>query len=288
MTLTGTSARFELVANADITSQNSIGSAQIGTPLTAVTYSTAPDIAYSLSMRIQPGMTLALNLETGAVTGQVTGTNQVETATVVAASGITGNGNATVVFTSPLVVGSPLTVSVPVTTALTTATAVAGAIRTALQGVSAITAHYTIAGSGAAITATAIVKAANDTALNISTANGTCTGITTAGTSVNTTPGVAPSIATRLTGVTWDQTDFQGDALPTATKLYAIAIQTTENSIGTAIINNGSSDKKSRLDLGEIDFSVSKVGAHTWSADTVDFEAQGDEVFLTIDIHAGT
>ncbi len=117
------------------------------------------------------------------------GTLQVETATAVGT--ITGSGNATVVVTAAGVAGSPVTVPVAVTNTDTAATW-AGKVRTALGLNAAITAVYTVGGSTTAIALTKIAPAlANDSTLNISLANGTCTGITAAPTSANTTPGVA-------------------------------------------------------------------------------------------------
>jgi len=289
MTLTGTSARFELIATGDLTSANVTGSAQIGTPSTAIAYDTAPDIAYSLAMSISAGDTLTLDLATGAITGEVAGVFQVETATVIAASGITGSGNATCVFTSPLVTGSPLSTSVSVTTALTTATLTAGAIRTALQAVTAITDHYTIGGTGAAITATALVKAADDATLNISTANGTCTGITTALTSATTTAGVGISKAYRISGAAWDQTDFEGKALDTATKLYSILVRrSASDTAGSAILYDAIPNTKMTLLPGGVEPSFAQNGAHIWSAESIDITAYLGDVTLTIDIQAGT
>ena len=285
MTLTGTSARFELLASADLTSEGVSGSAQIGTPLTTVVYSTAPNIAYSMIMSLSQGGTLFLDTGSGIVTGTVAGVFQVETATVVAASGITGNGNATCVFTSPLVTGSPLSTSVAVTTALATATAVAGAIRTALQGVAAITDHYTIGGTGATITATALVKAANNTSLNISTANGTCTGITTAATSANTTAGVGASNAYRLSGINWDATDAEGKPLPAATKLYGMLVKSIS---GTGAVEISGSSDLATVDQGQVNYQLSEDGTHQWSDVTVIFQATTGTATITVDIQAGT
>jgi hypothetical protein len=115
---------------------------------------------------------------------------QVETAT--AAGTITGTGNATVVVTGTALSGSPVTVSVAVSNTDTAATW-AGLVRTALAANAAIAAAYNVGGSTTAITLTAKERAANDSTLNISLDNGTCTGITTAATSANTTAGIAPS-----------------------------------------------------------------------------------------------
>ena len=73
-----------------------------------------------------------------------------------------------------------------------TASGVATKIRAALNLEAAITAVYTIGGSGANITLTRTTPAATDNTLNLSIANGTCTGLTNALYSVQTTAGVAP------------------------------------------------------------------------------------------------
>lgn len=114
-------------------------------------------------------------------------TQQVETATVVGTIGTAGN--ASVIVTGAGITGSPKTLSVAVLEA-DDAAAIAGKIRTALGLDAAIIALYTVGGTGAAVTLTRTVAAPNDATLNISIDNGTCAGITTAATSVATTPGV--------------------------------------------------------------------------------------------------
>lgn len=113
---------------------------------------------------------------------------QVETATVVGT--ITGSGNATVVITAAGMPNSPKTISVAVLN-LDTASQVATKIRTALNADTDVSNFFTIGGSGADVTLTTRTARANDTTLNMSTANGTCTGLTAAPTSANTTAGVA-------------------------------------------------------------------------------------------------
>jgi hypothetical protein len=71
-----------------------------------------------------------------------------------------------------------------------TATIVAGKIIAALNLDAAVTALFTVGGTGATVTLTKIIPVADDGTLNIATDNGTCTGLTTAGTSVNTLNGV--------------------------------------------------------------------------------------------------
>jgi hypothetical protein len=118
------------------------------------------------------------------------GTAQVETAT--AAGGITGSGNATVIVTSANLASSPITLSVAVTN-LDTAAQWAAKVRAALALNAEIFSRFVVSGSTTAIILTDRIRAADDGTLNISLNNGTCTGITPALTSVNTTAGVVGS-----------------------------------------------------------------------------------------------
>jgi hypothetical protein len=113
---------------------------------------------------------------------------QVETATVVGT--VTGTGNASVVVTCTGMTGSPKTISVAVLEN-DTAAQVAGKIRTALAADAAVAALFNVSGESAAVVLTRKVPAANIANLNMSIDNGTCTGLTTAGTSADTTAGVA-------------------------------------------------------------------------------------------------
>lgn len=116
------------------------------------------------------------------------GTSQVETATV--AGTVTLTGNATVVVTAAGMVGSPKTFAVPVVNA-DTASIVAGKIRAALAADAEIAKWFVVSGTTTAVILTAKTAPANDATLNISVDNGTCTGLTQALTSANTTAGVA-------------------------------------------------------------------------------------------------
>ena len=123
---------------------------------------------------------------------------QVETAT--AAGTITQAGNATVVVTAADVSGTPVTLSVAV--ALNdTATLWAAKVRTALAANAAISAEYLVSGSTTSIVLTRKVLGLHDDTLNISLDNGTCTGITTAATSVNTTAGLKNAASESAPGV---------------------------------------------------------------------------------------
>jgi len=127
------------------------------------------------------------------------GTAQVETATVVGT--IAGAGNATVITTAAGMTGSPITTSVAVLFN-DTADTVAGKIRTALAAEANITARFAVGGVGAQVVLTRLVAAANDATLNININNGTCTGLTAAATSANTTAGVDYSTVAYVTSIT--------------------------------------------------------------------------------------
>ncbi len=136
-----------------------------------------------------------------SVAGAFNGTLQVETATALGTIGT--SGNATVVVTANNMTNSPKTVSVAVASA-DTATLWAAKVRTALAADADVGAFFTISGATTAIVLTSKTARANDVAVNCSLANGTCTGITAAPTSANTTPGVDPR-----GGTSWLQTVLQ-------------------------------------------------------------------------------
>lgn len=151
----------------------------------------------------------------GDVIGQDAGTSQVETATAAgtvtakvaqvetatAAGTVTLDGNAAVVVTGAALENSPKTFAVAVLNT-DTASTWAGKVRTALTADANISAAYTVSGAGASIVLTAKVAVANDATLNISLDNGTCTGITTAASSANTTAGVATGAGNATVTVT--------------------------------------------------------------------------------------
>lgn len=120
------------------------------------------------------------------------GQKQAETATVLGAVASNGAGNATVIVTAVGMTGTPKTVSVAVANS-DTAAQIAGKIRTALTSDANVGAFFDISGSGANVVITRKTAAANDATMNVSIANGTCTGLTAAPTSSNTTMGIAPA-----------------------------------------------------------------------------------------------
>jgi hypothetical protein len=286
MTLSGTEVKFGMLATADPSAVNVSGSQSIGTGLSSVVYTDAPTVAYSLAMLIQDGDTLTMNLSTGAVTGTVAGTAQVETATIVAAAGATTAGDLNVTLTSALVTGSPLLVPVALLLTDDTAAKVATKVRAALNATSAITAHYAVGGTGAdySLTTNAVNNAPNDSTLNLAHANGTSAGITTATTSTNTTAGVGTTRAYKFNGTAWDATDNEGIALPTMTKLHSMLIRSASTS-GSVAIDDGSNMNDFTAPF--VSLQSSPTGAHPSAAGTITFTADAAPVTLFIDIHAG-
>lgn len=120
------------------------------------------------------------------------GTRQVETATVVGT--ITLTGNASVIVTAAGMGNSPKTIPVPVVDT-DTASIVAGKIRTVLAADTDVSGFFEVTGTTDKVILTKKAQAANDTTLNISIANDTCTGLTAAPTSANTTAGVLGTVA---------------------------------------------------------------------------------------------
>jgi hypothetical protein len=117
------------------------------------------------------------------------GTAQVETATVLGAITGGGAGNATVIVTAANMTGSPRTVSVAVANS-DSAILVAGKIRVALAADPTVGGFFSVSGTGANVILTVKNVVADDNTMNISIANGSCSGLTTAGTSTSTTAGV--------------------------------------------------------------------------------------------------
>lgn len=232
-------AIYGLSATATPTSTNASGSIQVGVNQTQVRLADA-NVAYSLRAVFSGAADeLVLDHTTGSTAGStsfVAGTAQVETATVIAASGITGSGNATVTVTAAGMTGSPKAISVALTTTEhTTATLIATAIAAALNADTAYSALFTATSSGADIittrkslwSGTPNLYPANDSTLNVAIANGTCTGITTAATSTNTTAGVASTGVKIYDG---DGKDVEGETLATLTDVNAILVENTGDS----------------------------------------------------------
>lgn len=162
----------------------SIAEVTVGTGAAAITDTTPPMVAGVCTVPISC---------TGA---WAAGVAQVETAT--AAGTVTTAGNASVTVKSALFEADEV-VAVPVVVD-DDANAIAAAIRTALASNEVVSAGFNVSGEDAAVILTAKVPAANDATLNIAIADGTgdgaSVGVTTAATSADTVPGVAPDTNT--------------------------------------------------------------------------------------------
>jgi hypothetical protein len=218
----------------------------------------------------------ALQKETATVVGTVTpGTPQVETATVVGTvTAVTGGGDATVIVTAAGMTGSPKTIAVTVVAA-DSASVVGGKIRTALGLDANVTALFTVGGSGALVSLTALTAAANDATLNIDIDNGTCTGLTDAPTSTNTTPGIAPGTGNATVIVT------------------AAGMTNSPKTISVAVVASDSANTvagKIRTALG-IDADVSPFFTISGSTSAVIAEAKiaaANDATMNVDIDNGT
>ena len=115
-------------------------------------------------------------------------TKQVNVAIVVGS--ITASGNVAVIVTSALLASSPKTFSVAVLIT-NTAAIVAQNIRYALATDADISALFVVGGTNANVQLTSRLDAANDTTLNVSIANDSCTGLTNALTSTTTVNGAS-------------------------------------------------------------------------------------------------
>jgi hypothetical protein len=255
MNLTQAQAFVGLRASATPTGTNVANDVQIGVGNTVIPLPGA-NVAYSLRAFITAGeATMVFFPGTGSTAGSTTfvaGVQQVETAT--AAGTITLAGNAAVVVTSTGMAGSPLTLNVAV--ALNdTAAQWAAKVRTALAANATIAARFDVSGTSTAIiltrklssilsdgTTSVPIRLDNDANLNISLDNGTCTGITTAATSANTTAGVATSGVFIVDG---DGKDFEGVSLPTIATIQ-----------GMIAVNNGSNDDILFSSTGEARYTL--------------------------------
>jgi hypothetical protein len=177
-------------------------------------------------------------------------------------------------------------IPVALTLADDTAAKVATKIRAALNATAAITAHYTVGGTGDdyTLTTSAVDKAANDSTLNLAHANATSAGITAATTSTNTTAGVGTSRAYKFTGETWDATDYEGRALPTMTKVHSVLIRSASTA-GSVQIGDGALSFDASAPF--INLTSLPDGDHPYASNSVDFVANNAPITLMIDIHAG-
>lgn len=236
--ITDARVNYGLSASVELEGINRIGGITAGVSSTQARLTGANAGFSGRAILATSGDALVVSLEDGDTTGTssfTAGAAQVETATVIAASGITTSGNATVTVTAAGMTGSPKAVSVPLTTTdHTTATLIATAIAAALVADADVSALFTPTSSVANVILTRKpittytvkgvsypVYAANDATLNIALADGTCVGITTASTSTDTTAGVATDGAI-LEGFNGD---VEGMTIPTIATQRGILIQ---------------------------------------------------------------
>ena len=254
MDISSTRAFYGLRATCNYTAPTITGSPQIGIGSTSVNLS-GVDVCYAMqALVVGSGSELFINLTTAAKTGSTAwtaGVQQVETATVIAGSGITTSGNATITVTATGMTGTPKTISVALTTAThTSATLIAAAIATALNADVAYSAMFTATSSGANVITkrkvvgtyavgsnTVTLYNADIANLNVGIANGTCAGITTAASSTSTTAGVL-STGCYVTG---DGEDFEGNAItPIATdRIAGLLVTNASTSPGDIIFSGG-------------------------------------------------
>jgi hypothetical protein len=294
MTLTNPRATFGLNARTTPTKSGTSGTVQIGASNETVSLTNTKQVSFDA---IIVGSTSDLvidisDLDNTGSTAWTAGTAQVETATAAGTIGGAGAGNASVVVTSAGMTGSPITLSVAVANS-DTATLWAAKVRTALNANAVIAARFTVGGSTTAISLTrkatstytlngtsVPVYPATDATLNISLDNGTCTGITTASTSANTTAGVATAGAYVPD---LDGNDFEGEASGGLTSIDAVYIKNAFTSVANALLTQSTVLTDYPLTRGDILQVAGTTGLLPTSDITVEPSATGDEsCFVTI------
>lgn len=213
-----------LQGSARPTASGSAGNLQIGSANLAISYPAATHFIYTKRLRIFDTSEATLQLldavcSVASSYGEPVA--QVETATALGT--VTTSGNVIVTVTADGLTGSPLAIPVAVVDTDTSATW-AGKVRTALAANAAITAMFTVGGSGTSIRLTRIINDAgyaNDDTLNITLANGTSAGITPSS-SANTTAGSGAY------GAIWDIPEgYDAEGLPVPVLSAIDAIQIT-------------------------------------------------------------
>ena len=220
-TISNPRAVYSLLATGTPTKTQSSGDVLVGVGQTTLSLTGATK-AYCVSATLASATnTLTINTATGVATIGTAPVSQVETATIVAAAGATSSGNLAVTVTAAGVTGSPLAIPVALVTGVdTTASLIGAKVRTALGANTALTALYTVGGSGANITLTRTVATNNDATLNIAVAAGL--GVSAITSSTDTTAGVG---GVKLTNNTGDGKDFEGVSLGTMIPPTAILIR---------------------------------------------------------------
>jgi hypothetical protein len=281
MPITPNSARayYGLQATADTTKTQVSGTVTIGISSSPLTLTGATK-AYCVSATLATASdTLTIDTETGIATIGTAPVAQVETATVVAAGGATSSGNLAVTVTAARVTGSPLAFSVALVNGVdTTAALIAAKIRTAFSANAALTAVYTVGGTGADITLTETSAENNDATLNIAITAGL--GVSAITTSTNTTTGVG---GVKLTNNTGDGKDFEGTTLGAMTKIHGFIFKNTGTSgLGVEI---GTGDYATAINSGEV-ASIFSVAGKTNLIGNLQFQALDDSASVEVTIIA--
>jgi hypothetical protein len=281
MPITPNSARayYGLQATAEPTKTQVSGAVTIGVPSSVLTLTGATK-AYCVSATLATASdTLTIDTETGIATIGTAPVAQVETATVVAAGGATSSGNLAVTVTAARVTGSPLAFSVALVSGVdTTATLIAAKIRTAFNANTALTAVYTVGGTGVDVTLTEKIATNNDGTLNIAIAAGL--GVSAIVSSTNTTAGVG---GVKLTNGTGDGKDFEGASLGTMSNIHGFIFKNTGT--GGLGVEIGTGDYATGIVAGDIATMFSTVG-RTNLIGNLQFQALDDSAAVEVTIIA--
>lgn len=296
MTLTTPRATFGINARATPVKSGTTGTVQVGANSETVTLTATKQVSFQ-AVIVGSASDLVIDisdLDNTGSTAWTAGNAQVETATVTAAGGITTSGNATVTVTATGMTGTPKAISVPLTTGThTTATLIATAIAAGLNADTAYAALFTATSSGATVITTGKASSTytlNGTSipvypatianLNVALANGTCVGITTAGTSADTTAGVATA---GCTVPDLDGNDFEGEATGGLASVDAVFIKNAATSEANALLTQSTVLTVYPLSPGDIFQVAGTTGLLPASDITVEPSATGDQsCFVTI------
>jgi hypothetical protein len=258
---------------------------------------TDADVFYAIqALVVGSASDLVINTSTGDKTGSTAwtaGSAQVETATVVAASGATSNGNLAVVVSSAGMAGTPLTVNVPLTTTThTTAALIAQAIVDALNANTVVAARFTATRSTAAVvltrkpTATYTVGSASVPVYLVGDASEftipTALGVT--GATSTTGAGAAAGVASAGCYVVGDGEDFEGNALAAINNEISSIVIKNENNDSAISISTASSITSFPLSGGDIFQVIASVAP---GIPTEVFTIEPDDTALVTIVVAG-
>ena len=288
MNYSGVSYGFGLIASAATLGTHSSLSGTIGTAPATTSYPVAPDIVYSLMLKIAAGDTLTWDTATAAIAGSVAATYAGRT--------LTFSGNA--VADETVTIGSvAYTWKASVTT---TANEVKVGVDTATSVTNLINAITLGAGSGTLYGSATVEHPLVDATGGISTIDVVAKSTGIAGNSIATTEtmtnaafggptltgGLTGSGAYRKEGVEWAAVDPEGLPLPVATKIYSVLIQCADAADYTVTIASGAGDTVDEI-TPFVTQRINLPGNHPWTETTVTFSPFAHAT-IYLDIHAGT